>query len=419
MASVENGSVAHEYRFKVSADNVRSFDDPKNENLHIHHLYVPVRTFLHGRLPDDVNPRSHEKLTGRVPEAIDKSLKESPSWFHLLNRGLLVIAQKAWFDNKSHLFHIVISSPDEGGLADGATTDRVLSKAKNAASIADFENLTENELETFPYLRDAYVHVEVISGDLGDMLVALTGARNTSNQVKEFALENLGGKFDWLKDTLEKSEVRGRIRYRENDPQPVDVRTVLALLSLFHPKWTADNKEPVVAYTSKGSILDYYKSPEWIDGYKVLAPVAVDILTLYDYLHVHFPDQYRKYKAGLGTGSGLGRRSEVRHLDNDKRPFTLPLTQKTTRYVIPDGWLYPLLASFRMLLDFPKSSKGEAKWAVNPRQVFNEFGHEFVADVVEQSESLGRNPQSTGKSRPLWNNLRQKMELCRMKNYQG
>ena len=38
---------------------------------------------------------------------------------------------------------------------------------------------------------------------------------------------------------------------------------------------------------------------------------------------------------------------------------------------------------------------------------------------MDQSESLGRNPQSTGKSRPLWNNLRKSMELNRMKLEQG
>lgn len=417
MASI-NVATPHEYRFKVSPDNVRSFKDPQNEFLHIHHLYVRVSTFQHGKLPDSVNPRSHEKLSGRVPEAIEESLKDRPTWFHLLNRGLLVIAQKAWFDNKTQVFHVVINSPEEGGLADGATTDRVLAKAKGAVSLADFDKLTEDELAPYPHLRDAFVHVEVISGDLGEMLVPLTGARNTSNQVKEFALENLGGKFDWLKEALEDSQIRGRIRYRENDPEPVDVRTVLGLLTMFHSKWNELKKEPVIAYTSKGSILDYYRDEDWIDGYMDLAPVAVDILTLYDYIHVHFQEQYEKYKAGLGTGSKLGRRTEVRFAENGKRPFTLPLTRQTTRYFIPDGWLYPLLGSFRMLLDFPTNGKGKVKWAIDPQAMFEQHGDEFVADVVEQSESLGRNAQSTGKSRPLWNNLRQKMELRRLKHIQ-
>jgi hypothetical protein len=403
-----------EYRFKVSPDYVRSFKDPHNERLHIHHAYVPVRVFQHGKLPDDVNPRSHENLSGRVPEAIDGSLKEKPEWFHLLNRGLLVLAQQAWYDNKSHLFHVVINSPQEGGLADGATTDRVLRDAKQAVSAADFDTLADAEIPDF--LKDAFVHVEVISGEIGEMLVPLTGARNTSNQVKEFSLENLGGGFEWLKEEIEASEFRGRVRYKENDPQPVDVRTVLALLTMFHHEWDQLKKEPVLAYTSKGSVIDYYRDKEWRPGYEALRPVVVDILRLYEYIHVNFQTQYENYKSTLGTGSKLGlRKKEIRYSDKKKPPFKLPLTGWETKYLIADGWLYPLLASFRQLLAFPKNGRGPVKWVTDPQKVFDEFGHEFVADIVEQSYALGQNPNATGKSRPLWNNLRTKMELYRMK----
>lgn len=409
----EIGTSAREYRFSVPPDLIRSFKDPHIEGFHIHHAYVRVRTFPHGKLPDDVNPRSHENPSGRVPEQIQDSLKEHPKWFHILNRGLLVIAQKSWYDNKTQTFHVLINSPDEGGLGDGATTDRVLAKAKQMVTLADFETLTEGEIPD--HLKDAFVHVEVISGDVGDMLVPLTGARNTSNQVKEFALENLGGGFDWLKDVIEGSEIRGRVRYRENDPQPVDIRTVLGLLTLFHPKWTETAKEPVIAYTSKGSILDYYRDKEWRAGFESLRPVVVEILRLFEYIHIHFPDQYEKYKNKQGIGSKLGARKEVRYANDKRKAFKLPLTGAQTRYLIPDGWLYPLLASFRMLLALPKGPRGQVKWLFNPEEFFDEHGHELVGDVVEQSESLGRNANATGKSRPLWNNLRKAMELHRLK----
>lgn len=404
---------SREYRFSVSPDLVRSFDDPHIEGLHIHHAYVKIRTFPHGKLPDDVNPRSHENPTGRVPSLIEDSLKDHPKWFHILNRGLLVIAQRCWYDNKTQTFHVLIDSPDAGGLADGATTDRVLAKAKRVATLADFESLTEREIPE--HLKEAFVHVEVISGEFDDMLVPLTGARNTSNQVKEFALENLGGGFDWLKEVVEASEIRGHVRYRENDPEPVDVRTVLGLLTLFHPKWNEEGKEPVVAYTNKGAILDYYREPEWRASFESLRPVVVDILRLFDYVHVRFPDQYEKYKNNQGIGSKLGARKEVKYANGKRKPFKLSLTNQETRYFIPDGWLYPLLASFRMLLVFPKSGRGQVKWLTEPEAFYDKNGHELVGDIVEQSESLGRNANATGKSRPLWNNLRKAMELHRMK----
>jgi hypothetical protein len=411
MASLNGSVFPREFRFKVPPDNIRSLKDPHNEGLTIHHAYVQVRAFAHGKLPDNVNPRSHEKIAGRVPEAIEESLRDRSKWFHLLNRGLLVVAQKAWYDNRNQTFHILISSDDENGLADGATTDRVIAKVKNSISPAEFESLIENEIPAF--LRDAFVHVEVISGEIGEMLVPLTGARNTSNQVKEFSLENLGGGFDWLKELLETSEFRGRIRYKENDPQPVDIRTVLGILTLFHDKWNEIGKEPLIAYTSKGSVLDYYRDDEWRTGFEALRPVVIDILGLYDYLHLKFPEQYEKYKDSLGTGSKLGARKEVRYVEG--RTHTLPLTGEKTKYLIPDGWLYPLAGAFRMLLEFPKGPRGQVKWITDPREFFDEYGHEFVADIVEQSENLGRNPNATGKSRPLWNNLRKSMELHRMK----
>jgi hypothetical protein len=412
MTSVSTSDV-REFRFKVSPTLVRSFVDPHNPELHIHHAYVPVRSFPNGKISDEVNPRRHEKLVGRVPKAIEQTLRDNPKSFHNFNRGLLLVAQKAWYDNKTETLHAVITSEELGGLADGATTDRVIGNVKRAVSKAEFEALTESEVPEF--LRNAYVHVEIISGDLGDMIVPLTGARNTSNQVKEFALEDLGGGFDWLKEVIESSPLKGRVRYRENDQQPVDVRTILALLTLFHPKWNEDGREPVVAYTSKGAVLEYYRNKEWKRGYETLNPVVVDTLRLYDYVHVHFDDQYEEYKKNsAGTGSKLGKRKEVTYREG--KYFALPLTGMRTKYLIPDGWLYPLLASFRMLLDFPKDGRGKVRWVVpGPEQFFDKHGHELVGLVVEQSENLGRNPNATGKSRPLWSTLRTHMELHRFK----
>lgn len=411
MASDLNGSSAREYRIPVSPKLLRSLTDPHDESMSIHHAYVKIRDFPSGKLPDDVNPRSHENPTGRIPEAIQDSLKTSPKWFHMLNRGLLVIAQKAWYDNREQILHIVISSEQDGGLADGATTDRVIRDVKQSVSAAEFETLGEGEIPD--HLKEAFVHVEIISGGLSEMLIPLTRARNTSNQVKEFAIENLGGGFDWLKEVIESSQFRGRVRYRENDPEPVDVRTVLGLLTLFHPKWNELGKEPMIAYTSKGMVLNYYQDEEWRPGYERLRPVVVDILEMYDHIHLNFHAQYEKYKKTLDKGSRLGGRKEVRY--SPDKPFKLALSGWETKRFISDGWLYPLLGAFRMLLDFPPTSRGSVKWLTEPKTFFNSNGAEFVGDICEQSESLGSNPNATGKSRPLWNNLRTKMELHRMK----
>lgn len=398
----------HTYRFHVSSKLVRSFADPHDEEITIHRAYIPVSELKRELLPDDINPRSHESPSGRIPDAIETSLITSPKDFHLLNRGVLIIAQACKYDNHGEMLEVTISSAEDGGVADGGTTDRVLARAVDAASR---KNSLYKEEDVEDALASAFVQVEIITGLNRDRLTALAGSRNTSNQVKEFALENLGGGFKWLKEVLEKSQLKGRVRYRENDPEPVDVRSVLALLTMFHNNWNQDGKDPLVAYTSKGGVLNYFRNPEWLPGYQALRGAAVDILRLYDHVHIAFPDQYQKYNLEVNhSGSKFGKRREITYKEKSIR---LALTQQETRYVIPDGWLYPIVASLRMLLE-QKNGK-ESTWVCDPFDYFNEHGAELVGIVVEQSAALGYNPQSVGKSRPLWSNLRKTVELERMK----
>jgi len=409
-----SSKLPREYRIPVPQDYVRSIKPPHCEDLTIIHAFVKIRDLGNGVIPDKINPRSHEeiKMNTRVPQAIVDSLNEDPSIFHLLNRGCLILAKKAWYNNQTKMLHFVLESEDEHGMVDGATTDRVLAKMKSEATIVDFASLKESEIPL--HFKESYIYLEIIAGEMENGLrLKLAEARNTSVQVKDFSLEDLGHGFDWLKEVLEHSELRGRVRYRENEPKPVDVRTILALLTLFHPNWNEakEPKEPIVAYTGKGRVIDLYKQDDWRSNYEKLSPVAVDILKLYDYIHVNFQRQYMK---AYGRGSKLGKRKEVNYRDPEKKqkPKKLPLTGMETRYVLPDGWLYPILASFRMLLEWPKRQNGEVKWSINPFEYFDEYGSELVTDVVEQSYELGSNPNAAGKSRMLWRGLRTNVEHC-------
>lgn len=400
-----------EFRIPVEQEHVRSVKSPYAKELSVIHAFVKIKNFPNGTIPDKINPRSHEKikLKSRVPEAIQESLEDTPRLFHLLNRGCLILAQKAWYDNKSKVLHFVIDSEEQHGMVDGATTDRVLQLVKQSISNADFDTLSENEIPE--YIKEAYLHLEIVSGSVDeDIRINLAEARNTSEQVTGFSIEDLGGGYDWLKDVLEKSEFRGKIRYRENEPKPFDIRNVLALLTLFHCNWEKKGKDPIVAYTGKGAVLDIYQDQKkdglsWREKFKLLSPVVVDILKLYEYVHVKFQPQYM---TAYGKGAKLGRRKEVRYLE--LKPKTLPLTGSKIQYVIPDGWLYPLLGAFRSLLKWPKGGNGSVSWKTDPFKFFDTHGHELVTYIVSQSEQLGNNPNATGKSPVLWGGLRDKVE---------
>jgi hypothetical protein len=178
---------------------------------------------------------------------------------------------------------------------------------------------------------------------------------------------------------------------------------------LFHPRWLELKRDPIVAYTGKGAVLDLYtkkEEPEWKAGFEKLSSVVIDILKLYDYIHVEFKKAYVTAYGADGSRAQLGKRKEVHYIDKLARAKELPLTGQKTQYVLPDGWLYPLLASLRMLLDWPKSGRGNVKWTADPFKFFSEHGSELVNFLVDRSEELGRNPNATGKSKGVWLGLR-------------
>jgi len=401
-----------EYRIPTSQDNIRSFKDPNLKRISTIHAFVKIRDMASGHIPDKINPRSHEqiKTKSRVPQAVEETLENTPELFHLLNRGCLIIAKKAWYDNHSKTLHFIVESEEENGMVDGATTDRVLAGIKQDLSSADFSTLTEEEIPA--HFKDAYIHLEIIAGDIDQELrIQLAEARNTSVQVKEFSIEDLKHSFDWLKELLNNSQFKGKIRYRENDPEPVDIRTILALLTMFLPEWNRNGKDPIKAYTSKASVFKMFQKE--YGKYEQLAPVVLDILKLYDHLHLKFNDAYKvAYGDSEGKHAKLGARNEVYFIDpknKRKKPKTLPLTGKTTRYVLPDGWLYPLLGSFRMLLQWP-NGRGSVKWETDPFEFFSKNGKDLVSLLVDHSYELGRNANATGKSKGIWDGLRNKVD---------
>ena len=408
VSSAPSTESARQMQIPVSRHYIRSIDTPGGLDVRIIHAYVKIADFPHGDIPEDVNPRSHDEnaLKSRVATRIQESVEKSPEDFHLLNRGLLVIASRAWYDNKREVLHINIDSFDQGGLADGATTDRVLSRVKRVA-----EEFAE-EHGTPDYVDKAYVHVEVVAGDgiaSNEAVLRLTDARNTSIQVKPWSLADLGGSFDWLKKIIENSRFKNKVRYEENGKEPVDIRAILGLLTLFHPNWDQEGRHPIVAYTGKGRLLQgYYEKNEWKAGYRALAPVVLDILELYEYIKTAFE---QAYKDAFGATARLGRRKEVDY--RDKPTIPLYLTGEYTQYGVPDGWVYPILGSLRGLLD--ERGDSSMQWHVDAKEFFVRHGPKLVQDVVEMSEQLGRNAQSTGKSRVLWQSLHQSVELMRLR----
>jgi hypothetical protein len=403
-------------RFSIDKEHYRRIE--VEPGVTICHLYPTLSSWIGREAPDDVNPRSHEEgaLTGSVPRAIEQTIKDSPDDFYLANRGETILAESISFDPETQVVSIALTdhSGDSArhGVADGGTTDAIIAKVQREVAElcgAEFRGLTVEQLPTF--LRNARVHLEVIVGlEDRDRIMRLVQGRNTSRQVKLWTIADFKGSFDWIKEILEAddSPLKGKVGYEENAAAPVNILEVLAILTLFHPMYDSKGKAPTIAYSSKGRMDQRLTDQQAAPGYRMLAPILREILRLHDHVYSNFHAKYRE----AVPGGRLGRRGKNDDRVFPKNPRVLPLTGVTSQYVIPTGVLYPLLASLRALIRFPKEGDaGGATWRIDPFEFFDRNGAELMENVISQLDVLQNNPQTMGKTKTVYTALHDRVRL--------
>jgi hypothetical protein len=405
-------------RLHVGKDFLRVVDlphgDARRKPIRVLHVYPTLADYAGRTIPDNVNPRSHDPscLKSPVARQIEHTLTDRPEDFVLANRGSTIIAESYDYNPQKGELELVISDPENEGLADGATTDAVLAKvqAQVARSLLNKPDANYRELQlagdTPESLKSGRIHLEVfVNLDDRSRIASLVAGRNTSRQVRGWSMADFRGQFDWLKDVLEKPEsgFMGRIGYEENSDCDVSILDILALLTLFHPEFDAKGEAataPVVAYTSRGRMDARLSDEELLKGYQGLTPLLLDILKLHDHVYSQFETVYDK---AYGKKSRLARRRGVEAVT-----FKLPLTGAETNYKLPAGYVYPLLASLRALV---YRRGGNIKWRINPFEFFDTYGPELVAELMEQAEALGGDPNTTGKKKLVYTALHNKAKV--------
>jgi len=393
--------------FPIDKECLRKFtihDDGRE--VTIYHLYPRLSDWLGRKLPDDVNPRSHdeEALKSTVARGIETTILESPEDFYLANRGATILAQDLRFDPTKGVVEITVTDASLQGIADGATTDAVLAKVQRdiAAGTATSDALPEGV--TMDTLKRGRIHLEVIVGLTNkDRIDAMVLGRNTSRQVKPWSMSDFRGSFDWIENILENpaSGFAGKVGFEENAGKPTTILDVLSVLTLFHREFDEKRKAPTVAYSSKGRMDARLNDPKLQPGYMALAPILAEILSLHDYLYASFEDAYRQAKDGKAK---LGKRAGI-----ENKPHKLHLTGAEVNYVIPSGLIFPLLAALRALVGY--KATGEAYWKTSPTQFFEKYGAELVGTLIEQLDMLGGNPQTAGKKKPVYTALHDRARL--------
>ncbi len=176
----------------------------------------------------------------RLPNLSSPVSKENWRNFHLLNRGVTIVAKSIEYDNKSQRVRLVLNEgPDEErlyGILDGGNTNERINKWR--------EELTEDDAPG--RLAETYVNAQVLvpavngAGELSpEMLILLNDikeARNTSVQVKSKSLADARRHFDLLKSVVAKQPYFGEISWRRRRRQhrcPADHYLAHDLLSKF------------------------------------------------------------------------------------------------------------------------------------------------------------------------------------------
>jgi len=346
------------------------------------------------------NPRQ-PVLTSPVSRAIGQTLDDDWPDFHLLNRGITIVAKSVDYDNKSQRTRLILDESEEEkrlfGILDGGNT--------NARINAWREGLSEEEAKE--RLSQCFVNLQVLipqlkgatepSAEMVDLLNDIKMARNTSVQVKTKSLADARRHFDELKSVLQNEPYYSDISWHEGQGGNIDAQQVITLLMIYYPSFcqAADGGEPSNAYGHKERCLDAFleyarTEPEELEKWIKILPTT---LQLFDELQIDFPKYY--------TGS-FGKINEVQIYDERryergnkkyrKTPARSQYLGREMKYSYPAGWLYPLFAAFRFLAG-PDKTSGEIVWKRDPIRFWQDHAKEISDEYMPHIVAEGYVPK--------------------------
>lgn len=340
-------------------------------------------------IPMGTNPRE-QKLTTAVAKKIKASLLNPVSNnFYLLNRGLLLSAEKVIPDTKNDTVKVIFSNQNVHGDIDGGHTYKIIKEY-------------QNELD----YGQQFVKIEILTG-VEDMFQELASARNTSAQVQDKSIAELYDRFDIIKNAITNESFKDEVYFKENEEGTIDVADIVSILNLFNiDKYPEINDYAIVSYSGKKQCIDYYIKAHETYGetndnpYVKMKNIMVDIFKLYDKLEMHARDYYA---ASHGVGSKYGAVSGVVKRKEGKPTYKTKFYKNNTDYITPRGFLIPILGAFRALLE--QGTDGFYYWKKNPYDIMDKIGADLVESTVDMSRTLGNNPNAAGKNKQLWKNL--------------
>lgn len=370
------------------------FDDPagRSNAPKTHRGYVSVNDLPSELLQwMDTNPRA-QNLDSAVCKAISQSLQSKDGQFHLLNRGVLLSAERV--SEKSGVLSVVMNDPECHGDIDGGHTLRII--------------LRDRERGPLP---EQFVPIEIITGLASP--VELAEARNTSAAIDRRTLEELHNSYEVLKVILSGRAYSTRIEYRQNEMRGVsgkiDVRDIIGIINMFNQRiYPVDRKpfgvsnHPIGVYGAKEKNLENFlrmglpasASREECQVLRnqvllQMAPIIPSILDLWDLVERDLPLVNPKKYAKQRLCKIGGYRTRI--------------SGQAVSYDVPATLIYPVVGAFRALVQVDEN--GLYHWAAVPADIWQQCKEQIFMSVMDECETKRGNAQSIAKSTVLWNLL--------------
>jgi hypothetical protein len=362
------------------------------------HIWLVSATDLPVGIPKDANPRE-QKIDRSIYKKVAQSLLNedcNPNTFHLKNKGITLLAtsvEKVGTEDNHEVFEVHFVG-DKQGIVDGGhtydviTTHQEVIKEQNLNCEAD-------------QLISQFVKVEVLTGpEIDTYGVEIAGGLNTAVQVQEFSLQNLDGKFDWIKTSLAEKGYESAIAFKQNQQRPYDVKEILAIMDLFNiedfPVSSTSTKHPQRTCTGEAQVLKrFVDAPEIYHRFSEVLP---QLLEFHDLV----------IRGTLAAYNRTGGRGSVNWIKGVKsRDFYFPPLTVKPANVPFKGAAFPMLAAFRCFLELNERTQ-KYQWTVSfPRLVqhWEQIGPTLTEYTHETYLQVGRNVDAIAKSRAHWGNL--------------
>ena len=333
----------------------------------------------------DLNVRDPKEEI-RVPKEIKESLQNDPAAFFFKNRGILLVCDKVGFDNKTNEVTIEFTDKGMNGIADGGHTYRVIQNHIGPLSKEEREQV------------EAFVSIEFLEGFKNrEDIVPVIEARNKSTPVQEQSIQELLGSYAKIKDVLKGQSYADRIFYKQYEesvngiPKDIDVKEILSYLYCFDVESFDEKTHPIKAYSSRAAVVNHFADEKNKKRLEKYIPLLPEILQLRDTIYERMPRIYNDHEGKFGKLKGVDK------IERGQKE-ELVFVGKESEYRIPQGFIYPILASLRNLV---ACDENKCSWKVDPFQFLNDVEDQLVTLVGSQALSI-KNPNALGKDPGTW-----------------